>query len=246
MSARLSQMIAIDIRTDAAASAPEAAAEAEREDEAVEFDFRLFSTAGRQQKQQQPPPQKVVLAPRDEDEKHDGPALSRRPVSYYVRGELSAEERARYQLAAVSGGDVVARARQRAWGLEVPWRVTKVVIRSGGNREPGKGGGANIIDGDDDGVRMMGRKRPGKKRRILLRTREKAKKEAAVAAEKQRVTKEEHLKAKKKRLNREKKLKRRQKDKEKKLAAKTEGGGDGGDGEDGGLSEAESEEEASE
>lgn len=164
-----------------------------------EYEFRLFSTSG--------PGQKVVLATED-----DAPAIRSRPISFYLRGELSPEERERFQVAAVSADEVLVEARRRAWGLEVPWRATRIVLPMGRKSQLVRDVG--VLEGS------KGRKRPGKKRRIAIRTKEKARKEASEAAEKQKMTKEEHLREKKKRLNREKKLKRRQKDREKKLEAK--------------------------
>jgi len=190
------------------------------------FSFRLFSTSA--------PTQKVALVA-DHEKPHQGPAISRRPIEHYIRGELSLEQVEAFRLAAVSAGDVVAGARSRAWGLEVPWRVKTVVLT------PGEKGLVKVLkrhggSGSEGGGEVLGtgRKRPGKKRRIALRTKEKASKEAAKAAEAQKMTKEEHLREKKKRLNREKKLKRRQKEREKKLAGKggEEDGGDQSDEED--------------
>ncbi|KAK3360007.1 hypothetical protein B0T25DRAFT_534502 [Lasiosphaeria hispida] len=170
-----------------------------------EFEFRLFSTSG--------PSHKVLLAT---EETHQGPPISERPISYYVRGDLAPEEKERLRFSAVSGSDVMAASKQRAWGLEVPWRVTKIVISAG--RRKGEQGGERIAE------ESQGRKRPGKKRRITLRIKEKAAKEAAAAKAEKLMTKEEHLREKKKRLNREKKLKRRKKEKEAKMALRGEGG----------------------
>lgn len=195
-------------------------------DDGEEFSFRLFSTSA--------PTQKVALIA-DHEKPHQGPAISRRPIEHYIRGELSPEQVEAFRLAAVSAGDVVAGARSRAWGLEVPWRVKTVVLTSGekGLVEVLKRHGGSGSEGGGEVLRT-GRKRPGKKRRIALRIKEKASKEAAKAAEAQKMTKEEHLREKKKRLNREKKLKRRQKEREKKLAGKggEEDGGDQSDEED--------------
>ncbi|KAK0614109.1 hypothetical protein B0T14DRAFT_570083 [Immersiella caudata] len=170
-----------------------------------EFEFRLFSTSG--------PSQKIVLST---EGKHEGPALSQRPTSFYVRGELTPEELERFKSAAVNGADVIAEARKRAWGLEVPWRVTEIVVSTGRKQhrtsaQAATASGTKATEGEPGK-----RKRPGKKQRIKLRKEEKSKKED----EKKKMTKEEHLKEKKKRLNREKKIKRRQKEKEKKAAMK--------------------------
>lgn len=178
------------------------------------FEFRLFSSRGSAPK--------IVLAT---DEAlttgvdGGGFVASSRPVSYYVKGEATAEERKMFSLAAITAADVRAAARQRNWGLEVPWRVTKLVV-STGNTPKGRRAASSDSDGADQHAEPSGvkRKRPGKKRRIALRIKGKADKER----ERQNLDKEEHLKEKKARLNREKKLKRRQKEREKKIAARGE------------------------
>lgn len=219
LNARLASLLSLDLQAAAGLEGEEEEDEFDGErqvdqwsppDEA-EFEFRLFSTSA--------PSQRVVLATGN-DEEHKGPAISSRPISFYLRGELSAEEKARFQFAAVTGAEVLAEAKKRAWGLEVPWRVTKIVVSTNYKREP-------KFQAATESLKTQGRKRPGKKKRIALRIKEKARKEALTAVEKQKMTKEEHLREKKKRLNRERKLKRRQKEKEKKLAAKGGGGGDG-------------------
>lgn len=232
---RLSGMFSLDLGTDSLGKKPAngdpAAAKADDQGQpddaaaggpppaAVEeaFEFRLFSTGETT---------KVVLAPEDDGLKggEEGGIASARPVSFYVRGELSPEEREWFRNATVSYEDLVKAAGQRAWGLEVPWKVTRVTVK------PGKGtdtavevrvskGSAEHVEADSGK-----RKRPGKKRRIALRTKDKARKAKQEELGKKKVEKEEHLKEKKKRLNREKKLKRRQKEREKKQATKSETG----------------------
>lgn len=191
------------------------------------FEFRLFSTGGAA---------RVVLEPEDDrlGGGREGGITSERSLSFYVRGELSLEEHARFQNTAVGYDDVLRAAAQRAWGLELPWKVTHIAVK------PRKGAGASVEirvgkgnpqqTSEDSGKR----KRPGKKRRVALRMKEKAKKENEEARRqreeamgKSKLDKEEHMKEKKKRLNRERKLKRRQKEREKKLA-KTEAEDEGG------------------
>ncbi|KAK4203909.1 hypothetical protein QBC40DRAFT_274128 [Triangularia verruculosa] len=196
--------------------------EANQEEE--EFVFRLFSSA---------PVQTVVLAPKDDEviaSAEDVP-FKERPISYYIQQPLSPEEQEKIRHSALSGQDVLALSKQRAWGLEVPWRVTKIEIVS--NKKPVKStGGGKVVEEED-----KKKKRPGKKTRIKLRIREQKRKEE----EGKKLTKEEHLKEKKKRLNREKKLKRRQKEKAKKAVNGTadgqEGGGDKMSEDEGGSGE---------
>ncbi|KAK3325515.1 hypothetical protein B0H66DRAFT_548541 [Apodospora peruviana] len=232
LKARLSQMILLDL--DDVVSQKEDGDDSHRPDkmdvdhqpdEQPEFEFRLFSAA---------PPQKVVLEPQEDaavdelqqrvHDAHAGSMVAPRAVSHYIRGELSAEERTRFQLAAVAGSEVVRRAKQeRAWGLEVPWRVTKITVSSSSSSSSRtrKGGGDDEeVEGKERSATENKKKKLGKKGRIAARTKEKA----AAALQKDLMTKEEHLKEKKKRLNREKKLKRRKKEKEKKLATAGAGG----------------------
>jgi len=224
----------------------------EHEPEEAEFEFRLFSTTA-------PSAAKIVLAPTDDvpdvvtlDGSRVGPdgqpigidesehVVVKRPDSYYFRGQLTPEQQAQIQLAAVSAAQIAEWSRQRAWGLERPWRVTKLVV-SKAQAEKLRGHGPEPLvvrrveapaTGKEDekkeveepvesqttteAVETKAKKkiRPCKRRRIRLRIKFKE----AKKAEEIKMTKEEHLKEKKRRLNREKKLKRRQKEKEKKMA----------------------------
>ena len=226
---RLSRMFSLDIPSSGMPGSresdeelPDAPEEAQDQDEPA-FEFRLFSTTTGSA-------QKVVV---DEPDEGDGAILSLRPQSFYLKQDFTPEELERFREAAVDYADIVRGAQQRAWGLEVPWRVTKITLTSGKTIKSSihKGTGSEITSEEPEK-----RKRPGKKRRIALRIKEKERKQKEEArkakeeeAAKHRLTKEEHLREKKKRLNREKKLKRRQKEKEKKLAGKTgsEAGGQG-------------------
>lgn len=190
------------------------AAPEEEEAAAEEFEFRLFSTSA---------PQKIVLPSKEEEEGAGETVIADRPISYYIRGELTAEQQEQFRQAAVTAQDIMEWAKQRAWGLEVPWRVKKIVVTVKGKKAEGVAE-ATAQHGKDQGqAEVEGgkkkKKRLGKKGRIAFRIKEKARKEKEEAEMKQKMTKEEHLKEKKKRLNREKKLKRRQKEKEKKMAA---------------------------
>jgi len=182
-----------------------------------EFEFRLFSTASAS---------KVLLPPEVGPgagaDGHEAEAVRLRPVTFYVPGPPDEASWGRFRAAALSGEEVLAMSKQRCWGLEVPWRVTKVTASKKDLRAlADAGGGPETIvmddsssgdEGKQDGAQK--RKRPGKKRRIALRTKDKAEKEKAAL----QMSKEEHLREKKKRLNREKKLKRRQKERDKKAA----------------------------
>ena len=230
LSARYSGLFSLDLGLTQAEEDRESALQREgtaqsdedREQEAPEFEFRLFAAQGAST-------QRVVLPTAAELEGPGGGGLVRpRPVSYHLRAELGLEELERIRVSALTGHEVVEAARQRAWAFEKPWRVVRILLpartklrhgpaASTGSKEEG------TADGQPDK-----RKRPGKQRRIATRKREKATKEKEAEEREKCVTKEERLKEKKKRLNREKKLKRRQKDKDKKAAENLDAAGDEG------------------
>ncbi|KAI1171247.1 hypothetical protein F4777DRAFT_566181 [Nemania sp. FL0916] len=143
-----------------------------------------------------------------------------RPQSYYIAGATSPEKESEYRSVAVSAEYLLMDAGRRRWGLEKPWRVIHI--------DPdcdSASSGLNLHQAqavEEPGGTKKKRTRPGKKRRILLRVREKAVREREEAAQKQALEKEQHVQEKKKRLNRERKLKRRQKEREKKAEARAE------------------------
>jgi hypothetical protein len=119
---------------------------------------------------------------------------------------------------------VLRLSRGRNWGLEVPWRVS--VIRMSGKWKDAGGkelrGREKGMEGDEEGKR----KRPGKKRRIILRERKKKSVEDAekrkLEEERKRVereAREEMEREKRTKRNREKKVKRKMKEKMKKAGA---------------------------
>ncbi|KAK2008726.1 hypothetical protein LZ32DRAFT_609109 [Colletotrichum eremochloae] len=194
-----------------------------------EFEFRLFTTTD--------PTTKIALV--DEDERAlqgDGAMLRGRPLSYYIAGEPTPEARAELAFAAVSGDEVLARARQRWWGMEMPWRVTRIPSASGAAAESGKCVGEE--EEEETAAAAARRRRPGKKKRVALRVRERERKKKAEEQERAKLGKEEALKEKKKRLNRLKKLRKRAKAKEGKKgdggAAEGDEGDESGSGSDGG------------
>ncbi|KAK3937680.1 hypothetical protein QBC46DRAFT_266984 [Diplogelasinospora grovesii] len=257
LSARLSGLLSIPTSAPPLATPTEGGAaggegDEKNKDEPLQFEFKLFSTSA--------PSTKVILASKEDEllpDADEGAIARERPLSYYIRPELTADERRQFEFAAVSGDDVKRWSGQRAWGLEVPWRVVKIQVPratyhklekalrqlypSGGESEDGAGMGG-VTDGMEGVIggktETEGKKkvRPGKRRRIALRVKlaetkrkQEEMKKKQEAQEKERMTKEEHLREKKKRLNREKKLKRRQKEKEKKMmGTKGDGSQQGG------------------
>lgn len=177
------------------------------EDHEEEFAFRLFSKA--------PPTQKIVLE-EDTGPTGIGAFVAGRPLSYYVVTNVPARQKQEYAMVAMSGDQVLGKSHDRAWGLELPWKVTNTTVTR--KASPG--------DKTEDKV-TEGRRRPGKKQRISLRKRAKEKEEKEAADAKKMAEKEEHIKDKKKRMNRLKKLRKKAKAKEQKQTSKGEDG-DGG------------------
>ncbi|KAH0522277.1 hypothetical protein TsFJ059_006150 [Trichoderma semiorbis] len=188
--------------------------DAEAEDEA--YTFRLFSTAG--------PAPKVVLE--NHDRVVEGKLARGRPLSYYLVTDLPPEKKHQYEMAAVSGEDIIARSKIREWGLELPWRVTNIKV----TRKARPGEGVNLTRVDDE--QQAKRKRLGKKGRIAMRKKARAKEQAEAAAKQKMADKEEQVKEKKKRLNKLKKARR----KAKRKAGKGENGR-GDESEDGSSDE---------
>lgn len=236
---RLSSLLCFDVVAPAAAVEEEGPGVDRAEGPAEEvFEFKLFS-APKAVAGLPAPITKVVLAAADTaaDQAGDGSddggfVVPQRPLSHYVAAEPSPEQRAQWEMSTVTGEDVLARSKQRCWGLEKPWRLTRIVISADTGE---KGGGGSEINtaaaaattgslSPADAAGESKKKRPGKRRRIAMRVKAKALEEEQAKLQ----TKEEHLREKKKRLNREKQLKRRQKERERKQALRGEAADGGG------------------
>lgn len=163
-----------------------------------------------------------------------GFVVPRRPMDHYVASQPDAATRERLAFAAVSGDEVLAMARRRNWGLELPWRVMHISAADGAGgtlkstaemmAAEADGGRGHAHLGVTHSLSANKKKRPGKKTRIAQRTKARKLKAKAEVEEAERRAKEAHLRDKKKRLNRSKKLRRREKEREKKLQ-KAVGGG---------------------
>ncbi|KZZ96502.1 hypothetical protein AAL_03731 [Moelleriella libera RCEF 2490] len=178
--------------------------------DAGEFEFRLFKSTTA--------PTKVVLESNDAAAQGQGALVQRRPASFYLADNITDTLKQEYDFAAVNGEDVVLRSQRPSWGMEFPWRVTAVTITRS-RAEPGQLGVVMVGSQDEE---KRGRKRPGKKKRIAVRKRLRAKMDKKEAVAKKALEKEEHLQEKRKRLNRLKKLRRRAKDKEKRALESTD------------------------
>jgi len=176
---------------------------------AEEFEFRLFRSAK--------PGMKVILEEERPFKPGDGGIIARRPASYYVKPPASAEERRRFETVSLTGDEVLARSSRPYWGLELPWRIV-AKLEAANTAKPLPLEGPKVVTKAAGEIGK--RKRPGKKRRIARRQKDRAAKQEQEQQEKEKITKEEHLKAKKKRLNHAKKMRARikAKEKQKKLA----------------------------
>lgn len=188
-----------------------------------EFEFRLFSTTGTAKpgNEEDETPQKILLVDEDEDVGDGGFVVQERNRGYYFAEKAQGEKQIGFEIMALSGEDVLSRAKRRAWGLEVPWRVRVLkVIGKKGIGEAFEVAGTEDMEGD------MKRKRPGKKRRIILRERKKLRKKLQEQKKVEQEKKEEAEREKRTRRNREKKVKRKMKEKAKKAGDTVEDASD--------------------
>ncbi|TGO09277.1 hypothetical protein BTUL_0173g00250 [Botrytis tulipae] len=190
----------------------------DNQDQAEEFDFRLFSNVQEG---------KIVL--KEEAIDKGIFVVQERDKSYYFTGPIEGQRKEEYAIAAISGENVLEGRGKRYWGLEVPWRVRVVKIGVSGQKKLGSNGllGArNSSNGEK-------KRKLGKKKRILMRERRRAIEAQEQAMTREKESKEEADKERRARKNREKKVKRKAKEKALKAAAgginQTEPGADGAD-----------------
>lgn len=205
---------------------PEPAADAAEDPEAdQEYAFALFAN----DKSDAAAAHTIILNNEDED-LGPGSILRPRALSYFFAEKAEGRRKEELKYAAVSGEEVLRRREQRAWGLEVGWRVQ--VVRASISRKAMSKKSSNITTGADADCKGAGdvvgrKKKPGKKHRILLRQERRKIQAAEEAKRKQMEIKGEAENEKRIRLNREKKLKRRAKEKAEKAKKAESQGGDG-------------------
>lgn len=225
-------------------SKPEGEDAVEEEEEEEEFEFNLFAPTTPKSVPAQgdhdgmtietpKKAQKIVLEKDgDEDVPLGEGALVRQRKEGWWMAEISEARRAEFQDAAVGMEDIRKWTEMRHYAWERPWKVQ--VIHTG--LTPAEVAGAartaaiarKLAQGTeamDLDVKSKSKTKPNKKRRIILRTREKAAKEAAEAArikaEKDREAKlagDADYAVKRNARNRERKIKRREREKRKKEA----------------------------
>ena len=180
----------------------------EDEGQPLEFEFRLFSTG----KNDNVKPQKVVLEVEEEELGEGGFVVRDRDSKFYFAEKAVGEDKWRFESAALSGEEVLDLSSRRAWGLEVPWRVR--VLKTSG-KSKGSGDATDQVVTVEVGDEPK-RKRPGKKRRVILRQREKRRDEMEEMKRREKELRDETEREKRTRRNREKKVKKKLKEKAKK------------------------------
>ncbi|TVY41699.1 hypothetical protein LSUB1_G003163 [Lachnellula subtilissima] len=200
LQARLASLYGSAFDTSASTSTPKPSVapngksqpDTEVEDEPAEFEFRLFSSG----KNDEAAPQKIVLEV-EEEELGEGGFVRKRDLAYYFAEKAVGEQKWQFESAALSGEDILDLAKRRAWGLEVPWRVTvlKTSVKS------------KTAGGAADKMVAAGKR----KKRDEIEEKERRDKELKDETEREKRT----------RRNREKKVKKKMKEK----AKKAEGAG---------------------
>ncbi|PMD28682.1 hypothetical protein NA56DRAFT_675740 [Hyaloscypha hepaticicola] len=171
----------------------------ESQEEPHEFEFRLFS-APKYSNDNDIQAQKIILASPSSEHGDGGFVTRERDRRFYIAEPATGERKQRFVFAAVSGEEVLNLARRRAWGLEVPWRVKAIRY----------GQGEVLIQVHPS---EKGKRKPGKKRRIVLRERQRKVVQREEAKKRERERGEEAEREKRTRRNRVKKVKRKMKEK---------------------------------
>ncbi|ESZ93681.1 hypothetical protein SBOR_5921 [Sclerotinia borealis F-4128] len=172
------------------------------QDAEEEFDFRLFSNDKEG---------KIVI--KEEAADQGVFVVKDRNKSYYFTGPIEGKRKEEYAMVTVSGEDVLQGRELRYWGWEVPWRVKILKIGIGGQKTVGNNG-----LGVSNGYIGEKKRKPGKKRRIILRERRRKNEAQEEAMTKEKESKEEADRERRARKNREKKVKRKAKEKASKAA----------------------------
>lgn len=155
-----------------------------------------------------------------------------RKEEFYFAAPATGKKKEEFEMMAVSGEEVQGQLTVRYKGLEVPWKVRTLRVKGKTWRLKDDNGLKACIAGTMEGEVLGKKKKPGKKRRIVLRTRMKEIAEEKEKRSREAREKEEREKEKKKRLNGLKRAKKRAKDKARKAGGATvtgdtaEGGAD--------------------
>lgn len=169
------------------------------------FEFRLFSNPT------DTPSTRIVLEPEDDNEGDGRFVRQERDRAHYFATPATGDRKIGFETMAVSGETVLAWRNIRARGLEVPWRVNVIKIHSSSELKPDGFTQVNITVEDEDKERK--KCKPNKKRRVILREKQRKKEKAEEEKRKRNEGKEAAEREKKTRLNRAKKVKRKMKEK---------------------------------
>ncbi|KAL8786646.1 MAG: hypothetical protein Q9213_002675 [Squamulea squamosa] len=167
------------------------------------YDFKLFSQKPSQATISAPQPPRVLLRSPSPEVKDPAFVYQTRSHKFYFTGIITPEQMARFQDAAIEGQDVLRESQTKWPGLMLPWRVTTIAF-SAAKR-------ANAVSSTTAAVEVGKRRKPGKKRRIIIRSKAQARKEREEATRLAEAEKATIAMEKRSRRNREKKLKRREK-----------------------------------
>ncbi|KEQ82690.1 hypothetical protein M438DRAFT_356714 [Aureobasidium pullulans EXF-150] len=191
------------------------------EDEEEELEFQLFAPTKSTTDASTPAPaaQKIRIRSPSEELREPGIVGLGRPLSYYHTGELDPVRAKEFEIAAVTGADVVAMSKQPCPGCAYPWKVIKMPPSQAKSALAAAAAQYPVAEAFLPDVPKK-RTRLGKKARI-----QKRQKLAAIKAKKEeegksKEEKERLEREKKARRNREKKFKKRARDKAKKAAGK--------------------------
>lgn len=179
------------------------------EEEEQGFEFRLFSNDTAKS------PQRIVLK-LENDEDGDGTFVRKeRDKSYYFSTPALGDMKAGIESMAVSGETILSWRNTRARGLEVPWRVKTIRAHNSSKQKPQDSitKAAIVVEDRDKNSKKC---KPNKKRRLVLREKQRKKDKAEEERRKRNEGKEEAEREKRTRRNREKKVKRKMKEKAKK------------------------------
>lgn len=169
------------------------------------FEFRLFSNSTNTSAA------RVVLEP-EEDNDGGGTFIRKdRDKNYYFATPATGDRKTGFETMAVSGETILAWRNIRARGLEVPWRVKTIKIHSSSKLKPDGSTQVTVIV--DDGEKDRKKCKPNKKRRVILREKQRKKEKLEEEKRKRNEGKEAAEREKKTRLNRAKKVKRKEKQK---------------------------------
>ncbi|KAI4276751.1 MAG: hypothetical protein LQ337_002277 [Flavoplaca oasis] len=174
------------------------------------YEFQLFSQRSRPSTISAPQPSKVLLRSPSPEAKEPGFVRPARSQNFYLTGPVTTEARKRFQEAAIEGQHVM-RQSQTMWpGSWVPWRLNTFTLPAYKrvNTHP------RLLETSRGGKR----KRPGKKRRLAVRTKIQTRKKREEVVRLAEADKAAFHAEKRSRRNREKQLKRREKARNQKKA----------------------------